>query len=495
MIMSQEQEILKAQAQFDQIAELVRRSTRDGRRIDEVEGDLWRSLLQMGLTLLEGFVEGHGDGDVGATLDHQGRALNRLGALHGRRYVSVFGELIIERYVYGTRETQKHEVVPLDAVLGLPESDSSYLLQEWDQSFCVQNSYESSRQSVEQILGLGQSVRGLEQMNASMAAEVSSFRASQPRPPAGEEGRILVVTADCKGVPMRRGQSQDPPAKRGRRKKGEKANKKQMACVGAAYTIDPFERTAQDVVDEVMRDARKADRPAPQHKRVRAELTRRIDGIEVNGKSLIFSWLQAQEKQRNPKHRKPVVCVMDGESVLWSLLKQYLPMAVGILDIFHVMERLWQAAYCFHPEGSDEAKTFVTDRLERLLEGGVGRVIGGLRQMGTKNKLPRSKQKKLDEVIGYFHNNRKHMLYDEYLSAGYPIGSGVAEGACRHLVKDRMELTGMRWCVQGAQAMLDLRAVFINDDWREFQDHRIEQEQRKLYPDIKMIKKKLRRAA
>jgi hypothetical protein len=369
------------------------------------------------------------------------------------------------------------------------------LLQEWDQSFCVQNSYESSRQSVEQILGLGQSVRGLEQMNASMASDVSSFRASQPKPPACQEGKITVVTADCKGVPMRRDEAEGPPAKHGRRKKGEKANKKRMACVGAAYTIDPFKRTAADVVNEVMRDARKADRPQPQHKQVRAELTRRIDDVEVNGKERIFSWLQNQVKIRNPRNRKPVVCVMDGERGLWSLLNLHLPSAVCVLDIFHVMERLWQAAYCFHPEGSDEANAFVTDRLERILEGGIGRVSGGLRQMGTKHKLKRSKQHKLDEVIGYFHRNRRHMNYDEYLSAGYPIGSGVAEGACRHLVKDRMELTGMRWCVDGAQTMLDLRAVFINGDWEQFQAHRVKPEQRKLYPYKRMIKRKLRKAA
>lgn len=495
MIMAQEEVILKAQSMFENLVDQVRQATNEGCRIDVMERDLWEGVRRIGLGLVQAYVAGHGQGDFGATLDHQGRVLNRLDALHSRRYVSVFGELSIERCVYGTRETQKHEVVPLDAVLGLPERDSSYLLQEWDQSFCVQNSYESSRQSVEQILGLGQSVRGLEQMNASMAADVSSFRASQPKPPAHEEGKIVVVTADCKGVPMRRDQAEAPPTKHGRRKKGEKANKKRMACVGAAYTIDPFKRTAADVVDEVMRDARKADRPEPQHKQVRAELTRRIDDVEVNGKERIFSWLQDQVKTRNPKNRKPVVCVMDGERGLWSLLKLYLPMAVCVLDIFHVMERLWQAAYCFYPEGSEQAKAFVTDRLERILEGEIGRVIGGLRQMATKRKLKRSKQEKLDEVLGYFQRNRRHMHYDEYLSAGYPIGSGVAEGACRHLVKDRMELTGMRWRVEGAQAMLDLRAVFINGDWEQFQAYRIKREQRKLYPYKRMIKRKSREAA
>ena len=157
-------------------------------------------------------------------------------------------------------------------------------------------------------------------------------------------------------------------------------------------------------------------------------------------------------------------------------------MVVCILDIFHVLERLWQAAHCFHPEGSEEARAFVTDRLLRLLRGEVGYVIGGLKQMATKQKLKGSRAKQLSGVIGYLERNRRFMRYDEYLAAGYPIGSGVAEGACRHLVKDRMERSGMRWCVPGAQAMLDLRAVYINGDWDGFQEHRIEQERRRLYP-------------
>ena len=81
----------------------------------------------------------------------------------------------------------------------------------------------------------------------------------------------------------------------------------------------------------------------------------------------------------------------------------------------------------------------------------------------------------------YLENNREHMRYDEYIAAGYPIGSGVAEGACRHLVKDRMEQSGMRWTLSGAQAMLHVRATYLNDQWDEFIEDRIEREQTRLY--------------
>lgn len=484
MIMAQEQSILKAQQQLDQAAQMIRQATRDVRPIDQVERDLWQQMLGIGLSMLHGFVAGQGDGDVGPTLEHEGHTLRRLDQQHERRYVSVFGELHIGRTVYATRKDQKHQVVPLDAVLNLPDSDFGYLLQQWDQSFCVQDSYASSRQTVQQILGIGQSVRTLEQMNASMSHDVELFNESQPAPAAQEEGSIVVLTADGKGVPMRRDED-DSSAIRGRRKKGEKANKKRQACVGAVYTVEPFVRTAQDVVDEVMRDKRKHDRPQPQHKQVRAELTRPIDGVEIKGKTRIFAWFAQQLQARNRKQAKDVVCLLDGERALWKMLALWivpLTCVVGVLDIFHVLGRLWTAAHCFHPEGSEEAQTFVTQRLERILQGDVGRVIGGLKQMATKSPLRGIRAKRLSEVVGYLQHNRAHMHYDEYLAKGYPIGSGVAEGACRHLVKDRLELTGMRWRIHGAQSMLDLRSVFLNNQWDKFQSFHIEQATQRLYP-------------
>jgi hypothetical protein len=254
-----------------------------------------------------------------------------------------------------------------------------------------------------------------------------------------------------------------------------------MACVGAVYSIEPFVRTADDILDEVIRDQTAADRPEPTHKHVWAEMSREVEGEPLNAKDAIFCALFQDLNLRNAGHDRPVVCLMDGERALWEAQRVYFPEAVGILDLFHVMERLWTAAHCFHAEGSDEAEEFVAERLRGLLEGRVGYVIGGLRQRLTKHQLTGSRRKTLDSVITYLENNREHMRYDEYLKAGYPIGSGVAEGACRHLVKDRMEQTGMRWTVSGAQAMLHLRATYLNDQWEEFIEDRIEREQIRLY--------------
>ncbi len=495
MIMEQEQSILKAKDEFDQMVTDIRKAAGDGERIDLVERDLWQRMLAISRWTLQGFVDLQGDGDLGATLDYEGLTLNRLEEPHDRRYVSVFGELLISRVVYGTRETQKHQVVPLDARLGLPESNFSYLLQEWDQSLCVQDSYDESRKSIQRILGLGQTLGSLEQMNRLMAGDVKGFRDSQPIPPPEQEDSILVLTADGKGVPMRRDPAKDGPSPDGRLKKGQKAGKKREACVGGVYTIQPFVRTAADVVDEVLRKEKKLERPVPKNKQLRAALTQTVDGREIKGKERIFSWLAEQIAARNKDGTKQVVCVMDGDRSLWSMLAQFVAGVVCILDIYHVLERLWDAAYCFFPEGSKEAKLFVTERLERILEGKVGYVIGGLKQMGTKGKASKSRRKQLLKVIVYLENNRRFMKYDEYLANGYPIGSGVVEGACRHLVKDRMEGTGMRWRVLGAQSMLNLRAVFLNDDWDSFQRYRIETNCRKLYPYREIVQSQWSNAA
>ena len=265
-----------------------------------------------------------------------------------------------------------------------------------------------------------------------------------------------------------------------RRAKGEKANKKQMAYVGAVYSIDRYVRSADDVLDDLQRRERSAARPVPRHKHVWTEMTEYLEGEEINGREKLFACLSDEVFLRNHGGRKDLVCLLDGERALWDTYRTYLPEAVGILDIFHVSEKLWQAAHCFHAEGSQAAEDFVSERLRGLLEGRVGGVIGGLRQRLTKQRLSAGRRQTLTAVMGYLERNREHLRYDEYLAAGYPIGSGVAEGACRHVVKDRMERTGMRWSLDGAQAMLDLRATYINGDWDAFVEYRIQREQAEL---------------
>ena len=497
MIMAQENALLKAKEEFQKIEETIRHATIQGKRIDVVEEDLWDQMLSLGRLMMRSFVAGQGTGDLGPTLEYEGRILKRLDRLHAKPYMSVFGALPpIERAVYGTRETQKHELIPLDARLGLPESDYSYLLQQWSQSFCVKGSHKDAQSDLEQILRLRPSIRVLEDMNVSMSKDVEGFRSSRPTPSRDREGEILVVTGDCKGVRIRGDRPPDEDAGNHARKRGPRPGTKREACVGSVYSIDRFVRSAEDVVDDVIRKQRAQDRPIPQNKVLRAELTHEVNGVEINGKDVIFEWFGEQIEARQTSRSQELVCVMDGAPTLWkklqALMKTLGVTIVSILDIFHVMDYLWDAARCVHGSDDKAAEAFVTDRLRRILEGDVGRVIGGLRQMLTKGKFSSSKRKTLNTVIGYLHRKKKFMRYDEYLAKGYPIGSGVVEGACGHVVKDRMEGSGMRWRIPGAQSMLDLRCVYLNGDWKDFHDYRIKDRVRNMYPYRGLVQQQYR---
>ena len=165
---------------------------------------------------------------------------------------------------------------------------------------------------------------------------------------------------------------------------------------------------------------------------------------------------------------------MDGQRSFWDLQRKHFPQAVAIIDIFHVSERLWQAAYCFHKEGSAKAEKMVCKYFRMLLDGRVDSVIRSFQN--KKRFLSKSKQEILAGVIKYYKNNKQYMQYHEYLRKGFPIGSGAIEGACRHLVKDRMERTGMRWEIEGAQAMLNTRSAHINNEWDQLIEFRIKKQ-------------------
>ena len=194
--------------------------------------------------------------------------------------------------------------------------------------------------------------------------------------------------------------------------------------------------------------------------------------------------------RRNPEGTKPVVFLSDGERALHDRQDEYLPAGTTcILDLYHVLEKLWKAAWCFFDEATQkrEAHQWVEKELRMLLEGKVGYVIGGLRPMMTKRELKGTRRKGVREVANYLERNRDRMKYDDYLAKGYPIGSGVVEGACRQLVKDRLERAGMRWRPEGAQAMLDLRATSLNGEWEAFWSYHVEMEDERLYGELRKI--------
>jgi hypothetical protein len=477
---------------FWNLVERMQHAADQQQPIHQVEETLFRELLVIGRWMLQAFLDMAGTGDVGPTLTVSGdlpsdpdQKLPRLDQPHKRPYLSIFGAIDIERTCYGH---DRVEAAPLDAQLHLPQRQYSYLLQKWLGLFVVDDAHAEAIRKLGTTLGLEITVRASEDLNREQASDVEVFQDRLPVPEAGDEGPLLVVTADCKGVPLvRKALPPDevtdtplPKLANQRRGKGEKANKKKMAAVGAVYTIEPFVRTADDVIDEVMRKKARERRPRPQNKRVRAEL--------LVGKVALFLWLADEVIRRNPEGSKPVIFLSDGERALHDRQSEYLPEnTVCILDLFHVMERLWKVAWCFFDEKTQkrEAHQWVEERLKRLLEGKVDSVIRGMRYQATQRGLKGQKRKAVEDAAAYFAGNRDRMKYDEYLAAGYPIGSGVVEGACRHLVKDRMERTGMRWLPSGAQAMLDLRATYLNGDWNAFWNLHMTEEDQRLYGKIR----------
>jgi hypothetical protein len=491
--MSEAARAIKRQALLDEFAEIlafVQHAFQAGGTAHEVESGLWQRMLKLGHSVYQAWLDLFGEGDAGERIVlADGRAVRRLVDLHRREIRNVFGLFELMRVVYGSREGQQIEAVPLDARLQLPQGKNSYLLQDWDQDLVVDMPFETVSTTLARMLGFTQSVHTLERDQREMATAVEDFWAAQPAPPAQQEGEILVCTADGKGVPMRGGgkapKGSEPPTTG-----GVHPGTKKMALLGAVYTVAPFIRTPEEVLEALFRDAADGEpppsRPRPCFKSVRAALQR--DGMDSTEPQVqtIFGWMAEQVRARNPAGKKPVVLLMDGQDSLWKAGWDYLPEELAdvteILDLLHALASLWEAAHLFHPNGSDAARAFVKEQACRLLHGEVAAVIHSLRWLGTHHKLMGKRRKTLERICGYFHNNAPRMAYDVYLEHGFPIASGVIEGACRCVVKDRMERSGMRWVMSGARAMLDMRCIYLSNLWEEFTAFRIQRESQRLYP-------------
>lgn len=501
MIFAYEREIFNEVQQIvggaiDGVVELLKESAAQSRPLHEVEEGLHGQLQQLGLQLLRCFITQAGQGDLGETIQREGRVLRRSSTLHKKQYHSIFGVLSLMRYVYSIREGQAAEARPLDEKLGLPEGEFSYLLESLSQLLTTEATFQEVVRILERVLHLKTTVRAVETATRKVGCYAASYHQQKTPVAADEDGEILVATIDGKGVPMRRAQEDRLEQELGKKKvrraskvsyaktckrrgRGGRKSRKQMAYLGAVYSIDRFPRKPADILQERRRTEASQQRPQPIQKRFRVEMNQIVGDRVSHGQERLFGFVTEELAARDPRCRKPLVCLMDGQASLWFKKEQSLPRAIGILDIYHVLEYLWKAAHCFHRESSVEAEQFVEKYLEMLLEGHVSCVIGVFRRF--LKKLRGSPRKHLESVITYFHNNQQYMRYDEYIAQGYPIGSGVVEGGCRHVVKDRMERSGMRWEVEGAQPLLDLRTIKLNEEWDAFYKHRIRTEQQTHY--------------
>jgi len=246
--------------------------------------------------------------------------------------------------------------------------------------------------------------------------------------------------------------------------KGEKKNAKRMATVATVYTVAPFVRAPEDVIAEASCTLARTPRPRPEQKRVWASLEKEPEQV--------IEEALAEARHRDPDYEKTWVALVDGNKTQIRELrrmarKNNFDLTI-IVDIIHVIEYLWDAGRAFHPASGLELENWVRHRLLEILRGKAGLVAGGMRRSATRRDLSSKARKPVDICARYLLNHSPYLRYDRYLSQGLPIATGVIEGACRHLVKDRMDVTGARWSLTGAEAVLRLRALRSSQDFDEY---------------------------
>ncbi|HKZ70856.1 MAG TPA: ISKra4 family transposase [Anaerolineales bacterium] len=469
MSLNSSQLIGERRADFEALLQLVTGPEAQTATLDQMERSLFRSVLRLGRKLLAAFLAGRTEAERHTPQWGWQRQKVPYHSQKSVDYFSVFGKLSFERaYFYAAGQGGK---CPLARAVSLPEHCYSDLLMECAEVVAVDNAYDKAVQLLQRLLDVNLSVLAVETSVAEHSQDVLGFYAPQAAFPRAEEGPILVVQADGKGVPLVR--SEDEPAPKVRRSKGDKKTRKKEAIAVAVYTVAPYRRTPEEVVAALFHEQPPAqERPQLHHKQVFASL---------DGKAAALKRLARWAAKRDGKPVRQRVALTDGAAALQAQMRQHLSNFPLVLDIIHVVEHLWTAGTALYGETDPQRSEWVKTQLLDILSSRTEAVIAGL-EAKAKRLAPTSQAARaFYRVAGYLRRNLPHLDYARYLKHGWPIGTGVIEGACRHLVKDRMELSGMRWTVSGAQALLALRAVNENGDWEDFHWFRRQRRHRQLY--------------
>ena len=396
-----------------------------------------------------------------------------------------FGEVIVTRRGYGGRGLDS--VFPLDAQLNLPPNKYSHGLREVVVQEVVGGSFDEAVDHLERAGGGQMAKRQGEEVAVHLSQDFDAFY-NQPvaaRQEGGDEGKLLVISADGKGIVMhpnglreatRKAMEREEHKQHTRLSPGEKKNRKRMATVVSVYEVDPYPRTPEQILDPEQQPEGK--RPRPENKRTWAR-------VEAD-QGAVIEQAFAEAVRRDPNQQLRWVVLTDGqEELLRQVLaaaKRYKVDIVVVQDFVHVLEYLWKAAYALHPEHAEERESWVMDRASAILQGRAQDVAVGLRRAATRKQLSQSARKPVDKAADYIDNNQERLQYDCALVHGLPIATGVIEGACRHLVKDRMDITGARWGLERAEAILKLRSLKISGDLPAYLAFHFEQEHKRNYP-------------
>jgi hypothetical protein len=439
--------------------------------------ELERELEKRGRELMRIMLQEHLDNRSPGQCDNpvsgsDGTERSRL-RLQERKLETVFGTVSIERAGYGKEGAES--LHPLDAELNLPDERYSLELRRRVAEEAAKSSFDETFESIGKITGGHVPKRQIEELVMRAAVDFDAFyEIRQGQPAGGEQSEsIMVMSVDGKGVVMRtqdlREQTRKAAMKRkhkmgARLSKGEKKNAKRMATVAAVYTIAPFVRKPEDLVPENNSARVEQPRPRPEKKRVWASLEKTPE--EVIKKAF------EEAGCRDPAHQKNWVALVDGSKHQIRILRRIakdkgLDLTI-IVDIIHVIEYLWDAGRAFYPKAGEDLESWVRVRLLEILRGKAGYVAGGMRRSATLRSLGSADREPVDICAKYLLTYAPYLKYNHYLAQGFPIATGVIEGACRHLVKDRMEVTGARWSLNGAEAVLRLRALRSSHDFDEY---------------------------
>lgn len=388
--------------------------------------------------------------------------------VHKRKIICIFGEITVQRLGYGANGYKS--LFPKDAILNLPEESYSHGIRKLVAQEAAKNSFEEVINIVQQITGVILPRTAIEILTSKASIDFDAFYEKQILNESNSP--LLILSSDGKGIVMRKEDLKEATRKRAeeakhkllkRQSRGEKTNSKRMATVASVYGIDKFVRTPEQIIGELHTETIPY-RPRPVDKRVWASIEKPSDKVTFD----IFQ----EALRRDPNFKKKWICLIDGDPRqlrrIRSEAKKTKVTLTIILDIIHVIEYLWKAARVFYDETNSEAEKWVTKRLLAILEGNAGHIAAGMKRAATLLKIPNNKRMPIDKCAGYLLKNKPYLKYHLYLKEGFPIATGVIEGACRHLIKDRMDVTGARWSLKGAEAIVKLRSLRSSGDFEKY---------------------------
>lgn len=417
--------------------------------------------------MLEEHIRLRGSGDIGEAIEGSDEVIRSHRRNRSVGLKTIFGAIEIERTLYS--KPGHTSLAPKEAMLNLPENCYSHGLQRRAAVEIAKGSFDEAISSIKAQTGVKLPKRQAEEIAKVVARDFDAFyetRGVRSLRETSRQNELLILSTDGKGVAMRKEDLREATKKRAENEKklksrlsrGEKKNAKRMAQVASVYSIQRHERS----VDDIMDGSKGGLAPKPQKKRVWASLEHEPEEV--------ISHIFDEANRRDPKHKREWVVLVDGQRHQLDLIEQQIESrnlrVTIVLDLIHVVEYLWKASRCFHPEGSLEGEEWVSRYMKMILEGDAKQVAAAIRRSATRHGI--DARDGVDICADYLHNNAPYLRYDEYLARGLPIATGVIEGACRHLVKDRMDVTGARWSLKGAEAVLKLRSLHASGDWDEY---------------------------